>query len=152
LTVMARLAGQRGDPERAEQWRVRATALREAIERHFWIPSLNFYAIALDGAGAPCRVRASNAGHLLFCGVPTAERAREVCSQLLSDPFSSGWGIRTLPQGEARYNPMSYHNGSIWPHDTAICAAGIARYAGRQHLVRIIADLFEAATQFSMRL
>src|SRR5262249_23214076 len=59
---------------------------------------------------------------------------------------------RTLPVGEARYNPMSYHNGSIWPHDTAICAAGIARYGGRHHLIKIVADMFEAAVQFSMRL
>jgi glycogen debranching enzyme len=111
-----------------------------------------FYAIALDGDGAPCRVRASNAGHLLFCGVPTVQHAGEVCSRLLSTGFSTGWGIRTLREGEARYDPMSYHNGSIWPHDTAICAAGIAKYGGRAHAVKIVADLFEAANQFSMRL
>jgi glycogen debranching enzyme len=152
LIAMARLASLRDSAERAQQWLRRAAALREAIEQRFWIDSLSFYAIALDGEGAPCRVRASNAGHLLFCGVPTAQHAAEVCSQLLSGRFSSGWGIRTLPEGEARYNPMSYHNGSIWPHDTAICAAGISKYGGRHHLVRIVADMFEAAVQFSMRL
>ena len=152
LTAMARLASLRDDNERAKKWLTRAAALREAIEQRFWIDSFQFYAIALDGDGAPCRVRASNAGHLLFCGVPTEDHAAAVCSQLLSNQFSSGWGIRTLRQGEVRYNPMSYHNGSIWPHDSAICAAGIAKYAGRQHLVRIVADMFEAAAQFSMRL
>ena len=152
LTTMARLAGLREDRTRAEKWLVRAATLREAIERRFWIPSLNFYAIALDGAGEPCRVRASNAGHLLFCGVPTSQHADAVCSGLLSAPFASGWGIRTLPEGAPRYNPMSYHNGSIWPHDTAICAAGIAKYGGRRHLLKIVTDLFEAASQFSLRL
>jgi glycogen debranching enzyme len=152
LTAMARLASVRHDQEQSDKWLSRAATLRTAIEQRFWIPSLRFYAIALDGAGDPCQVRASNAGHLLFCGVPTLQHATDVCSQLLSDGFCGGWGIRTLLEGEARYNPMSYHNGSIWPHDTAICAAGIARYAGRPHLVKIVADLFEAANQFSMRL
>ena len=152
LTAMARLASLRGEQQQSEQWLARAEALRTAIEQRFWIPSLSFYAIALDGAGEPCRVRASNAGHLLYCGVPTLQHACEVSAQLLADGFCSGWGIRTLPEGQARYNPMSYHNGSIWPHDTAICAAGIAKYAGRPHLVKILADLFEAANQFSMRL
>jgi glycogen debranching enzyme len=152
LKAMARLAAIRGDRDQSDKWLARATALRAAIEQRFWIPSLGFYAIALDGTGEPCLVRASNAGHLLFCDVPTLQRACDVCSLLLSDGFCSGWGIRTLLDGEARYNPMSYHNGSIWPHDTAICAAGIAKYAGRPHLVKIIADLFEAANQFSMRL
>jgi glycogen debranching enzyme len=119
---------------------------------YFWLPEMDFYAIALDGGGAPCRVRSSNAGHLLFCGIPSAERAASVCSQLLSKPFCSGWGIRTLRDGEARYNPMSYHNGSVWPHDTSICVSGIARYGGRAHAVKILSDVFEAANQFSMRL
>ena len=151
LEVIGKLAAARGD-ERSGEWASRARRLRAAIEAQFWIPELDFYAIALDGGGEPCRVRASNAGHLLFCGIPSAERAATVSAQLLSEPFCSGWGIRTLRDGEARYNPMSYHNGSIWPHDTAICAAGIARYGGRAHAVKILADVFEAANQFSMRL
>jgi glycogen debranching enzyme len=152
LAAMARLAVLRGDAEQGDKWRARAAALREAIEERFWIESMGFYAIALDGEGAPCCVRASNAGHLLFCGVPAQQHANEVCSQLLSSGFCSGWGIRTLLEGEARYNPMSYHNGSVWPHDTAICASGIAKYGGREHVVKIVGDLFEAANQFSMRL
>lgn len=152
LTAMARLASLRGEQEQSAGWRSRAVALRTAIEQRFWVPSLRFYALALDGAGDPCAVRASNAGHLLFCNVPTLSHGCEVSSQLLSDGFSGGWGIRTLRAGEARYNPMSYHNGSIWPHDTAICAAGMAKYSGRPHLVKIVEDLFEAANQFSMQL
>ncbi len=152
LIAMAELAHLRGDQERGDRWFARAATLRTAIEQRFWIESMSFYAIALDGEGAPCSVRASNAGHLLFCDVPTAQHAGAVSAQLLASGFSRGWGIRTLLEGEARYNPMSYHNGSIWPHDTAICAAGIAKYGGRQHVVQIVADLFEAANHFSMRL
>ena len=152
LEAIAKLAAARGDHARSSEWFSRAQHLRGRIETSFWIPELNFYAIALDGDGAPCRVRASNAGHLLFCGIPSAERAAAVGAQLLSRPFCSGWGIRTLREGEARYNPMSYHNGSVWPHDTSICAAGIARYGGRAQAVKILTDVFEAANQFSMRL
>jgi glycogen debranching enzyme len=113
---------------------------------------LNFYAIAIDAAGRPCSVHASNAGHLLYCGVPSEERGAIVAKELLSNRFSSGWGIRTLASGEVRYNPMSYHNGSIWPHDTSLCAAGISRYGRRAPVVQILSDLFEAANHFAMRL
>jgi len=75
-----------------------------------------------------------------------------VVAHLLSSRSCSGWGIRTLAEGEPRYNPMSYHNGSIWPHDTAMCAAGISRYGGRANVVQIVSDIFEAANHFSMRL
>ena len=150
--AMAKMAAARQQTEAAAAWKRRARALRNAIEEKFWIPELNFYAIALDGEGSPCRVRASNAGHLLFCGVPSPQRAASVSAQLLSGEFSSGWGIRTLHDGEVRYNPMSYHNGSVWPHDTSICAAGIARYGGRAQTVKLLSDVFEAANQFSMRL
>jgi glycogen debranching enzyme len=152
LNSMAELAGTRAQHSMADGWRCRADALRAAIERHFWLPELNSYAIAVDGDGTPCRVRASNAGHLLFCQVPSAERGAAVSSQLLSQQSSSGWGIRTLALGQARYNPMSYHNGSIWPHDTAICAAGIARYGGRKQVVQLLSELFEAANHFAFRL
>ena len=152
LNALAELAFARDEKVIAHDCRDRAKKLREAIEQHFWLPELNYYAIALDGNGAPCRVRASNAGHLLFCGVPSVERARAVSEQLLSESCSSGWGIRTLAESQARYNPMSYHNGSVWPHDTAICAAGISRYGGRPHVVQILSEIFEAAHHFGMRL
>ena len=97
-------------------------------------------------------MRASNPGHLLFSGLPAPDRAERVTAQLLGPGFSSGWGIRTLARGEARYNPMSYHNGSVWPHDTALCAAGMARYGARDGVARLLTEMFEAAVKFDMRL
>jgi glycogen debranching enzyme len=152
LRCMSELATRRGDEARGTEWLRKAEALRAAIEDRFWVPQMHYYAIALDGDGAPCRVYASNAGHLLYCGVPSDERAALVAAQLMSSRFSSGWGIRTLAEREPRYNPMSYHNGSIWPHDTSICAAGISRYGGRANVVQILNDIFETANQFGMRL
>jgi glycogen debranching enzyme len=150
--VMSRLAAARADRERSLGWAARARRLRAEIERRFWIPELNFYALAIDGEGQRCGVHASNAGHLLYCGVPSPERGAAVANVLLGERFASGWGIRTLAEGEARYNPMSYHNGTIWPHDTALCAAGIARYLDRAAVIDILSQMFEAATQFAMRL
>ena len=152
LRAMSALTAARGDHAKADAWLWRAERLRVAIEEKFWVPEMRFYAIALDGDGEPCKIYGSDAGHLLYCGVPSAERARLVTEQLVSSRFASGWGIRTLAEGEARYNPMSYHNGSIWPHDTAMCAAGIAHYGGRENVVQILSDIFEAANHFSMRL
>jgi glycogen debranching enzyme len=152
LAGMAQLAERRGEAMAAMRWRMRADALRAEIEQRFWMPNANYYGIAEDGEGALCRVRASNAGLLLFVGLSKRERALAVASQLLSAPFNSGWGIRTLAEGEAHYNPMSYHNGSVWPHDTALCAAGLARYGERDGVVRIADEVFEAAVHFGMRL
>jgi glycogen debranching enzyme len=150
--AMSRLAAARADREHSVAWAERAKQLRAEIERRFWMPELNFYALAIDGNGEPCRVHASNAGHLLYCGVPSPERGAHVAKALLAERFASGWGIRTLGAGEVHYNPMSYHNGTVWPHDTALCAAGIARYAGRAPVIDILGQMFEAATQFAMRL
>jgi len=152
LNALSELAAVRAQAAVARDCRSRAEALREAIERHFWVPEMNFYAIAIDGDGEPCKVRASNPGHLLFCEVPSMERATAVAEQLLSERCSSGWGIRTLANAQPRYNPMSYHNGSVWPHDTALCAAGISRYGGRPQVVRLLGEIFEAAHHFGMRL
>lgn len=152
LLAMSELAALRGDHARSAAWQKRGEELRSAIEKSFWVPQMNYYAIALDGDGSPCKVFGSNAGHLLFCGVPGEERAAAVTTQLLSSRFASGWGIRTLAEGEPRYNPMSYHNGSIWPHDTSVCAAGISRYGERAHVVRILNEIFETANHFNMRL
>ncbi len=152
FSCLSSMARRRGEAHNAKVWKARAEELQAAIEEKFWLPELNYYAIALDGDLKPCRIRGSNAGHLLFCGVATPEHAKSVSEELLSPGFSSGWGIRTLAQGQSRYNPMSYHNGSVWPHDTAICAAGIARYGERHEVVKLLAEMFEAATQFSMRL
>ncbi|MGO1077362.1 amylo-alpha-1,6-glucosidase [Inquilinus sp. CA228] len=152
LRTMGDLAAQRGLDDEATRWRVRAEALRVAVESRFWMEDQGFYALALDGHGQPCRVRASNAGHLLYCGLPAPDRAASVTRQLLDTPLNSGWGLRTLARGEANFNPMSYHNGSVWPHDGALCAAGLARYGEREGVVRLLSELFETASHFGMRL
>jgi glycogen debranching enzyme len=134
LRAMAELADRRGEAADATRWRARGEALREAVETRFWLEDVGFYAIALDGEGRPCRVRASNPGHLLFTGLPSADRGARVAAHLLAPDFNSGWGIRTVARGEPNFNPMSYHNGSVWPHDTALCAAGMGalRHPGRR--------------------
>ena len=113
----------------ATPWRdkldAEATRLAERFESAFWCPEIETYALALDGAKKPCRVRTSNAGQVLFTGIAAPERAARVANGLLQTDFFSGWGIRTVARGEARYNPMSYHNGSIWPHDNALIALGL---------------------------
>lgn len=149
---LAKLARRRGEDERAEHWESRAEAMRVAVERDFWLEDLGFYALAIDGAGEPCKVRTSNAGHLLLVGLPAPERAKMVADQLLSASFHSGWGLRTLADDAVFFNPMSYHNGSIWPHDTAICGAGLARYGERDSVVGLMSGTFESAVHFNMRL
>ncbi|RWE51198.1 MAG: amylo-alpha-1,6-glucosidase [Mesorhizobium sp.] len=149
---LAALARRRGEYAEAEHWENRAEEMRVAVERDFWIDDLNFYALAIDGEGKPCEVRTSNVGHLLYVGLPQPERAKMVADQLLSAAFHSGWGLRTLADDAVFFNPMSYHNGSIWPHDTALCAVGLARYGERDSVVRLMSGTFESAVHFNMRL
>ena len=137
---------------RANAWEARADRLRQAVETHFWDEELKFYGLAIDGEGQLCRVRTSNPGHLLYTGLAAPERAAGVAAQLLSSPFFTGWGVRTVARGEARYNPISYHNGSVWPHDNALCASGIARTGFRGGAPRLLRGAFEAAVHFDMRL
>lgn len=150
--AMAALSGRRGDEETAARWTDSAERIRQGVEARFWMEDKGFYGIALDGEGDLCQAVTSNPGHLLFCGLPTPARGRRVTEKLLSSAFASGWGLRTLAVNEARYNPMSYHNGSVWPHDTALGALGMARYGERDGVVRMMSSVFEAATQFEMRL
>jgi glycogen debranching enzyme len=150
--AMAELAAHRGDATLERRWRDAAERLRAAVEARFWMPQAQFYAIAIDGDGELCRVRTSNAGHLLYTGLPTAERAHRVAEQLLSASFDNGWGVRTVCDRAARFNPMSYHNGSVWPHDTGLCAAGIARYGDRAGIRHVIDEIFGAAHHFGMRM
>jgi glycogen debranching enzyme len=149
---LAALAGRRGEDAKAAHWTELAQNIREAVETQFWMADRNFYALAIDGEGRQCAVRTSNAGHLLYVGLPSEERAQAIATQLFSGPFHSGWGVRTLADDEVPFNPMSYHNGSIWPHDTAICAAGLARYQERDSVVKLMSGMFEAAVRFNMRL
>ena len=152
LLAMARLAERRGEDAAAARWRARARALRTAVEEQFWDEAMGSYGIARDGDGRLCRVRASNAGHLLYVGLPRPWRARRVIGQFRSAAFDGGWGVRTLAMQQARYNPMSYHDGSVWPHDVALCAAGMAHYGAREEAVRLLGETFEAAVHFGMRL
>jgi glycogen debranching enzyme len=150
--AMAALARWRDEEEQASAWTAKAERIRLSVEQRFWMEDDGFYAIAIDGDGEPCRVRASNPGHLLFTRLVAPQRARKVADHLLSRGFSSGWGVRTLALGEARFNPMSYHNGSVWPHDTALCALGLSHYGERDGVVALTAALFETAASFEMRL
>jgi glycogen debranching enzyme len=150
--AMAELAELRRDETGMQVWAGRAARMQAAVESKFWMDEQGFYGIAVDGESALCAVRSSNPGHLLYCGLPTAARAASVAQRLMEHDFHTGWGLRTLASGQARYNPMSYHNGSIWPHDTALCAAGIARYGHRDAAVQLLRSAFEAAVHFDMRL
>ena len=113
--------------------------------------SMGFYAIALDGSKAQCRVRTSNPGHALWSGIVGPERGAVVASTLLDSDFFSGWGVRTVAKGEARYNPMSYHNGSIWPHDNALLARGLARVGAKKGIVDIFEALMRATSYLDQR-
>jgi glycogen debranching enzyme len=149
--AMADLGRLLKDPAAAE-WAAKAESTRALVEERFWLEDEQFYAVALDGDGEPCRAIASNAGHLLFTGLPSAERARLVTRRMLSAEFRSGWGIRTLATGQARFNPMSYHDGSVWPHDTAMAAAGMARFGERRAVAMLLNEIYSAATHFQLRL
>jgi glycogen debranching enzyme len=141
----ARLARIVGQGDRASRLEQQARELRRRFEEAFWCEDLATYALALDGAKRPCRVRTSNAGHCLFSGIAGPERARRTAGTLLNQQSFSGFGVRTVAVGEARYNPMSYHNGSVWPHDNALIAAGLGRYGLQALALRILGGLFEAS-------
>jgi glycogen debranching enzyme len=146
----AALAQALGHPRRAAKLAAQAEALRERFERAFWCEELSTYALALDGDKRPCRVRASNAGQCLFTGIPSPERARRVGDTLLRPDAFSGWGVRTVAATERRYNPMAYHNGSVWPHDNALIAHGLARYGMGDAALRLWTGLFEAGLYFDL--
>jgi glycogen debranching enzyme len=147
----AKLADVLGQAETARRLTEQAATLKQRFDEAFWCEEIGTYALALDGAKRPCRVRSSNAGHALFTGIADETRAASIAAVLMSPEGFSGWGIRTIAQGEARYNPMSYHNGSVWPHDTALVALGLARYGFRREPARIFEAMFEAASYQDLR-
>ena len=141
-TAAARLASARADG-RAAEWLERAERLRQRFDEAFWCDGLETYALALDKHKRPCQIRTSNPGHCLFAGIVPSEKAQRVSATLMSDGLFAGWGVRTVAAGEARYNPMSYHNGSIWPHDNAVTAGGLARYGYTGPAARILNAMFD---------
>ncbi|MFC4452985.1 glycogen debranching N-terminal domain-containing protein [Deinococcus sonorensis] len=141
----AQLSRLVGEPERANGYFERAQALRERVQQTFWWPERNYYAHALDGQKRPLKVLVSNPAHTLWTGLFAPEYAGAVVKAAMSSELYSGWGLRTLGTGEVRYNPVSYHNGSVWPHDTAVFALGMERYGYEAEARRVARDLYDAA-------
>jgi glycogen debranching enzyme len=149
--LAARSALRLGKQQRARELAAQAVRLAARFEDAFWCPDIGTYALALDGEKRRCEVRTSNAGQVLFTGIARRDRAVTVAEGLMRPQFFSGWGIRTLANDEARYNPMSYHNGSIWPHDNALIALGLARYGLKRSVGRVFKGLFDAASYMDFR-
>lgn len=141
----ARMAEALGHSTRRDQLQRQAEQLREAFEVQFWCDEESTYALALDGDKRPCRVRSSNAGHCLFGGIAAPDRARRVADLMVGPELFSGWGVRTIASVESRYNPMSYHNGSVWPHDNGLVAAGLSRYRFDDLIAAPFGALFDAS-------
>ncbi|HEX9102921.1 MAG TPA: amylo-alpha-1,6-glucosidase, partial [Polyangia bacterium] len=148
LEAMARLSRVVGNARRADQLTVQADALRRRIHEEFWVRETGFYALAIDGLGRQVPTITSNPGHLLFTdGVPR-ERATRLVDVLLGEGMFNGWGVRTLARGQAVFNPLSYHNGSVWPHDNALIALGAARHDRADAALRILEGLYHASLHF----
>jgi glycogen debranching enzyme len=147
LAVVARALGYE---EFASQLIAEARELQTKFREMFWLDGLSTFALALDGEKRPCEVRSSNAGHCLFSGIASASQRERISSGLLSPSFFSGWGIRTIEMGERRYNPMSYHNGSIWPHDNALIAFGSLRSPRKELALGVLSGLLDLSSRVSL--
>ncbi|MER3471552.1 MAG: amylo-alpha-1,6-glucosidase [Chitinophagaceae bacterium] len=141
----AKLAKVLGYDSMAERLEKDAELLKQKFNEAFWDEQLETYVLALDGKKQPCRVVASNAGHTLLTSIVEPEKAKRIAKRLLQDDMFSGWGIRTLSKNEKRYNPMSYHNGSVWPHDVAIIARGFSKYGLSEETLQLTSALFAAS-------
>jgi glycogen debranching enzyme len=148
----AQLAVSAGDQAGARLWRKKAKQLKRAFNEQFWLPERGWFAIGLDRDKRPIDALTSNIGHCLWTGIVDNDKAASVARHLMSDDMFSGWGIRTLAQSMSAYNPMSYHNGSVWPHDNAICAAGLMRYGFAEQAQRVTEAILDAAEHFGHRL
>jgi glycogen debranching enzyme len=142
IAILAKTLGHTGKAEILER---EAESLRQRFEEAFWCDDVSFYALALDKDKRQCRVRSSNAGHCLFTGIAQPGRARELMRVFGEESFFSGWGVRTIAGSEKRFNPMSYHNGSIWPHDNALIGFGCAQTPEKTLVCQILSGLFEAS-------
>lgn len=148
----AELAAAAGDEATAAEFTTRAERLRTAFDEAFWLPDRGWYAVALDGEKVPVDALTSNVGHLLWSGIVEERRAAQLVEHLMSPQMFSGWGVRTLATTMGAYNPVSYHNGSVWPHDNALLVAGLVRYGFLDEARRIGQALLEAAAAFDGRL
>ncbi|MDQ3858129.1 MAG: amylo-alpha-1,6-glucosidase [Actinomycetota bacterium] len=146
--ALAELVEERGEHQEAGRLRAAAADLRALVEARYWLPDRGFYALALDGGKQPVEGVTSNPGHLLWCGLPSPERAEAVARRFLEPDLFTGWGLRTLSSEHRRYNPLSYQRGSVWPHDTVIAAAGAWRYGRREEAATLIRGVLEAACEF----
>jgi glycogen debranching enzyme len=144
--MAAVLAEHLDKKDQAQQWRSAADLIKLKFDTFFWDESLGTYGMALDGNKKLCRVRSSNAAHALFSGIALPERAKSIAASLTCAQAFNGWGLRTVYEGEPRYNPMSYHNGSVWPHDTAMAVFGLARYGCMGAALSLMTGLFDAST------
>ena len=147
----ASLARLFGDDEAAATRERRAESLRRAFERAFWSDEIGSFALAVDGRGAPCLVRGSSAGQCLFSGIASPERAVRLVRTLFAPDSFSGWGIRTIGASERRYSPLSYHDGTVWPHDNALIASGLARYGFADRTLDLFEAFLDAGVHFSLQ-
>jgi len=141
----AKLAKLLGDKPLAERLETESKQLRKAFNEAFWNDGINSFVLALDGDKKPCNVKSSNAGQVLFTGIAYPHRAAKLVKTLMRPELFCGWGIRTLATDEARYNPMSYHNGSVWPHDVSLIAEGFAQYGFIKEAAQLTTGLFDAS-------
>lgn len=146
----ARLCAALGLGLQGAKFAKEAATLKARFNEDFWCEELGTFALALDGNKKPCRVSTSNAGHALFAGIATQEHAEAVCKTLLSPALFSGWGVRTVSSMERRYNPMSYHNGSVWPHDNALIGCGFARYGMNEKALDVLTAMFDASSEVDL--
>lgn len=140
------------DEALASQLETQASELKRRFNKDYWVSDRQFFALALDGHKRQVDSLCSNIGHLLWSGIVDEDKAQAIRDHLVSPQMFSGWGIRTMAQGEAGFNPIEYHNGTVWPHDSSIVAAGLARYGFRKDAAAIIAGIFEASVMFQFRL
>jgi glycogen debranching enzyme len=145
----AEIAKTLGDDALAKSLSSKAGILKQKFNEQFWDEQLGTYVLALDGDKKPCRVVSSNAGHTLFTGIIDEKNAGRVVESMISPQMFSGWGIRTLSTDAARYSPLSYHNGSVWPHDTALVAKGMAKYGYQKEALLVFQSLFDSAMHFN---
>jgi glycogen debranching enzyme len=146
------LAAERGDTDVARYWREKAVLLKRRLNEEFWLPDVGYFAVGLDAEKRPIDALASNMGHVLWAGAAEPDKAASVCRHLLGPELFTGFGIRTLASTMGAYNPASYHNGSVWPHDTALAVSGLVRYGFHRQAQEAATALIAASTFFAGRL